>query len=547
MTEGIVKRIRQFPTQFFLVAIGALLFIPLLGQVHLFDWDEINFAESAREMLLTHNYRMVQINFQPFYEKPPFFIWLQALSMHYYGVNEFAARLPNAICGIVTMIVVFNAGRRVFSSQFGVLWALMFACSALPQMYFKSGIIDPVFNLFIFLGIYYIFKLTINNDFENNRSRRRNRRANVFLSAFFIGLATLTKGPVAILLVTLTITTYFIINRGKLKIELSETIAWWLIVTAVVLAWLSFELRRSGFTFLHEFILYQIRLFTTEDAGHGGPFFYHFLILLIGVFPASAFIFDSFKKNGYDDLTQTLFKRWMVYLLGVVLVVFSIVKTKIVHYSSLCYFPITFLAAYYLNYLIDGKMKWSWRQTLPLFSICLLLVMGLIGGIFFIQQPDWIMDYVHDDFARECLKAKVYWSNADIRFPIAYLVLITTAIFLIDAKKVRLGVYVVIISSALFINKVLTFIVPRVEKYSQAALIEFCESKKNEDCIVETGSFKSYAPLFYAGRRPPVPGDSLKPRYVAIKINGIENEKISRPHLTELYRKNGMAFFRQDP
>ena len=36
-----------------LVVLGALLFIPGIGSVRLFDWDEINFAESAREMLVT--------------------------------------------------------------------------------------------------------------------------------------------------------------------------------------------------------------------------------------------------------------------------------------------------------------------------------------------------------------------------------------------------------------------------------------------------------------------------------------------------------------
>lgn len=59
---------------YYIVAlIGALLFIPFLGQVHLFDWDEINFAESAREMMVSGNYFQVQVNFQPFWEKPPLF------------------------------------------------------------------------------------------------------------------------------------------------------------------------------------------------------------------------------------------------------------------------------------------------------------------------------------------------------------------------------------------------------------------------------------------------------------------------------------------
>ncbi len=52
--------------QLFTVLFGALLFLPFLGSVHLFDWDEINFAESAREMIITGNYPDVQIDFKSF-------------------------------------------------------------------------------------------------------------------------------------------------------------------------------------------------------------------------------------------------------------------------------------------------------------------------------------------------------------------------------------------------------------------------------------------------------------------------------------------------
>ena len=547
MIDRIQKEIRQFPTQLFIMAIGILLFIPFLGNVHLFDWDEINFAESAREMLLTHNYHIVQIDFQPFYEKPPFFIWLQALSMHYFGVSEYAARLPNAICGVITLLVVFNVGRAVFSSQFGLLWSLMFACSILPQIYFKSGIIDPVFNLLIFLGIYFLYRVSLHNDFEHPKTRASNRRWHLFLSASFIGLATLTKGPVAILLVVLTATTYFIVNRGKLRLGLADMVMWWVLVFAIVVAWLSMESRQSGFTFIVEFVKYQIRLFSTEDAGHGGSFIYHWPILLFGVFPASALIFDSFKKNELDDIDQRFFKRWMIYLLLVVLTVFSVVQTKIVHYSSLCYYPITFLAAYYLNYFLEGKMRWTWRQTVPVIAICLSITAALTGGIFLIQHPDLITYYIKDDFAKACLNAKVYWNNADIRFGIAYFVLMVAAITLIEMKYKRWGVYLMIISSALFINTVMVFIVPRVERYSQNALIEFLESKKNENCIVETAGFKSYAHFFYAAKAIPTPQDSAKVHYMVTKLNKVDEALRDNPGAIELYRKNGWVFYRKKP
>ena len=62
--------------QWRIAAAVLLLFAPFLGGVHLFDWDEINFAEIAREIVLSGTYLSPQLNFQPFTEKPPLFMWL---------------------------------------------------------------------------------------------------------------------------------------------------------------------------------------------------------------------------------------------------------------------------------------------------------------------------------------------------------------------------------------------------------------------------------------------------------------------------------------
>ena len=141
----------RFTVYLLIIVVGGLLFFPFLGNVALFDWDEINFAEIAREMIVSGDYLNVQINFQPFWEKPPLFIWMQVLSMKLFGINEFAARFPNAICGIITLIVLYEMGRKLFNARLGMIWALVYAGSILPFFYFKSGIIDPWFNLFIFL------------------------------------------------------------------------------------------------------------------------------------------------------------------------------------------------------------------------------------------------------------------------------------------------------------------------------------------------------------------------------------------------------------
>src|ERR1041385_947023 len=96
---------------------GLIPFVPFLGHVHLFDWDEINFAECAREMVVTKNYTTVQIDFLPFWEKPPLFIWMQAASMHIFANIDFAARFPNAVCGAVTLLVIYILGRRIYDEK----------------------------------------------------------------------------------------------------------------------------------------------------------------------------------------------------------------------------------------------------------------------------------------------------------------------------------------------------------------------------------------------------------------------------------------------
>jgi 4-amino-4-deoxy-L-arabinose transferase-like glycosyltransferase len=127
---------RELKIIFFIVAGAGIFYIPFIGNLHLFDWDEINFAEAAREMLVTGDYLTVQIFFEPFWEKPPLFIWLQAASMHLFGVNEFAARFPNAIAGVLTLFVLYRLGKRMVNERFGIIWAVAYGASIITFLVF---------------------------------------------------------------------------------------------------------------------------------------------------------------------------------------------------------------------------------------------------------------------------------------------------------------------------------------------------------------------------------------------------------------------------
>ena len=125
---------KSLPYPWIIAIVAAVFFIPFLGHVHLFDWDEINFAESSREMIVTGDYARVTVGFRPFWEKPPLFFWLQASAMHVFGVNEFSARLPNALIGIITLLTLFYIGKKERNERFGVIWGSIYFASLLTSV-----------------------------------------------------------------------------------------------------------------------------------------------------------------------------------------------------------------------------------------------------------------------------------------------------------------------------------------------------------------------------------------------------------------------------
>lgn len=547
-----MRKLSDKTIQILIIIIGSLLFIPFIGQSHLFDWDEINFAESAREMLVTNDWLTVQINYLPFWEKPPLFIWMQALSMKVFGINEFAARFPNAVCGIVTLIVLFRLGRSILNSKLGLLWVLLYACSILPFIYFKSGIIDPWFNLFIFLGIYNISAFTRSTD-------KLHRYRFVGLSALFIGLAILSKGPVALLVFGLVTVIYFIAKKFKVKFNLWHVILFLIISLFVGGFWFILLTINGNFEIVKDFFVYQVRLFQTEDAGHGGFLFYHFVVLFIGVFPASIYAFLYFKRFQKDErLVFFEFKTWMVILLWTVLILFTIVKTKIIHYSSLAYFPLTFLAAYYIYKLLEQKEslpKWIKIMVLSLGFVWSLIVVAL-QFVAMNKEKITKMNVIKDDFAVGNLQAQVHWTGFEFLIGALFFVALLF-IFLSKRFTTQNQIIASLIATLLFIYSTVVVIVPKVEGYTQNAAIEFYKSRQNEDCYVKTVGFKSYADLFYSAKKPTknlnsnledwlIFGAIDKPVYFVMKNTRSEEFTRNFPHIKRICEKNGFVFYKRE-
>lgn len=591
----------KLENQWIVVALAVIFFIPFLGRVHLFDWDEINFAESAREMLVTGNYLRVQIDYQPFWEKPPLFIWLQVLSMKVFGINEFAARFPNAVIGVITLLTFYYLGKRLIDARFGFLWALAYLGSVTPHLYFKSGIIDPWFNYFMFLSV-------VNLALPDKKSSGRS----FFLAGLFAGLAVWTKGPVGVGIPTLVLGTLWVANylrSSKANDAFKETMGSWknLLIygfTAglLTLGWMLAIILESGWATFVAFLEYLYRLGATSEADHGQPFYYHFVVVLIGCFPISV-IGLPFVSRIFHPLLRRFGKRVdgitnpeqpkhgtvrraiknpvqlkeqltprsahltthratdrffnaMLCLFWVVMIVFSIVKTKIVHYSSMTYFPLSFLAALWLYKWLKGEIIW------PRWMTVLLLVIGFVLSLVLTALPlvgmyaAEFIPYIDDTFVVANLQAPVEWAGHEWLYGVVYFGMIVFAMAIWKKCK-ALAIRILFLTTAILLFFYTWVVVPKIEGYTQRAVINFYESKRGQDVYVWPIGNRSYAQFFYfkkpTGVRPEASDENWllngpvdKPTFLISRIDRAEEYR-KNPNLELLKEENGFVFFRRKP
>ncbi len=528
-----------------IVVFTALFLLPFLGSVHLFDSDETNYAESAREMIVTGDYITVQIDYEPFPEKPPLFFWLQVLSMKLFGINEFAARFPNLICGILSLVMLYFLGRQVYSHRFGLLWILSYGAAVLPFFFFKSGIIDPWFNLFIFMGIARFI-------FYFDPLKERTRVRNLIFSALFFGLATLTKGPVAVLIFMLCFLLFLGQKRFRISTSTSHVVLFTLVLALVGGSWFLFQ-AINGNNVIRDFITYQFRLFTSDSSVHDGFFGYHIVVLLVGVFPASVIAMKSITKKSENTELQRLFRQWMYLLLGVVIVLFSLVNTKLLHYSSLAYFPLTFLAAWVWEKWLDRKIEIGGWQVVLILLIALFLALAAIFFPLLTDHYDWLLsrDFKFlGAFARAALPRDVHWSGYELFIGLFLIFGVIVASVQI-LRRDRSGMLILHLVVLLFVFASTSVFTERVEGYTQRVAIKFYKSLRGQDVYVNALGFKSYAHLFYFEKPLSREDDGLehlmndeleKDAYFVMKVNKKEIFLERYPELEVILEKDGYLF-----
>jgi 4-amino-4-deoxy-L-arabinose transferase-like glycosyltransferase len=131
------------------------------GRTQLFDRDEPRYAQCSRQMLQSGDWVVPRLYDNIRAAKPPGIYWCQATAMTLLGDTPFAARLPSAIAGVLTALLLGIAIWREVGSRHAIWTVFVLATSALMIWSSKICLTDSVLLLcttVALLGIYVLWR-----------------------------------------------------------------------------------------------------------------------------------------------------------------------------------------------------------------------------------------------------------------------------------------------------------------------------------------------------------------------------------------------------
>jgi 4-amino-4-deoxy-L-arabinose transferase-like glycosyltransferase len=337
----------RFGHYLLLMAVAAGLCFLKLGTPSLWDIDEGNNAEAAREMLESRNWIVPTFNYEWRPDKPALLYWLQTAAYQLVGVNEWGARLPSALAALVTVLVAYELGRRLFDPATGLLGGLILTSAVAFAVSAHFANPDALLNLctVLTLGIFW-------------HGFVRKGRGWFVPAGISAGLGVLAKGPVALVLPAGVIGLFLLWCRERRRLHDRRLLHGAAAFALVTLPWYVWVTNDTKARFLRDFILvHNVGRYLSPMEHHNGPIFYYLGALVLGFAPWSVFLVPaSWFATGHRaraDAQPASGYRFLWCWIAVYLVFFSLAGTKLPNYILPAYVPIALLTARFLE---------RWRQ-----------------------------------------------------------------------------------------------------------------------------------------------------------------------------------------
>jgi 4-amino-4-deoxy-L-arabinose transferase-like glycosyltransferase len=263
---------------------AGLLFFARLG-CPLLEPEEARYAEIAREMLAADSWATPLLHGEAYWQKPPLLYWLVMTSYSIFGIHDWAARLVPCLAAWATVIVIFWWGHR--SARIGLYAAMILALS--PGFVYQGRMLkmDSLLCLCVTLALATAHVALAP---PPSAARQAPQRRWWLLSAVATGLALLTKGPIALVLIIGPLLVWSRLDQRCPHIRLGQWLTYAMVTGLVGAPWYCVMTWQDSSSAGDFFWLHNIqRFFAPLD--HEEPAWYFIPRLLIGTLPWSLLAF----------------------------------------------------------------------------------------------------------------------------------------------------------------------------------------------------------------------------------------------------------------
>jgi 4-amino-4-deoxy-L-arabinose transferase-like glycosyltransferase len=375
----------KFPVLVLAVLSSILIFINL-GTNHLIPYDEAIYAKVSANILQRNDW--LTLSWQsslPWFEKPPLYFWLSALLLRVLPAPELAVRIPSAMFGFGTVILIFYFGKRLFGKTAGFIAGLSLLTTFQFLYYSRTGMLDVSCSFFITasLYLYYLSRVGL---------KKVRPIFLLLLSGTFIGLAVLTKGVIGLfplVIIGLFETARVLVALRKptaprmsvIVKSFGKVIVLTLTAVLIFLPWHFSLYQLYGQTFINSYLGYHVlgRL-TLETENKVAPFYWYAVVLKVSMrlwfivlLPALLFAVYRLIKNQHDRTKLAFVILWAF----IVLAILSASKSKLVWYIMPIYPPLSLIIGYFYTSLLgflDAKFsRFKYVSSLGLRSAIIYL------------------------------------------------------------------------------------------------------------------------------------------------------------------------------
>jgi hypothetical protein len=291
-----------------LLVLCGVLYFPYLGQVPFFDKGEPREALAVQDIVQRGEWLVPLKRATDIPSKPPLFHWSAALTSRVTGqLNESTIRFPSALYATLGIMVIYFLGRKLFGAEVALLSGAILATMLVYQSQALSARVDMTLCFVVTLSLalfYSIYRGFLSNPLW------------YYVFYALVGVSTLAKGPLGILLPALVAGTFVVLKRRWDTLKKFCFHPGVLLMLLLGASWYVIAVTRGGEGFVDRQILQENLERFVGGSGHSHPVYYYIPYLFSQGLPWTLFLpfvlWDSFKKFSLARDDALFFQVWFV-------------------------------------------------------------------------------------------------------------------------------------------------------------------------------------------------------------------------------------------